>query len=241
MVEKKAVKGRREKILRTIHEHIEQQGHAPSYRQIEEAVGLQTTSAVSYQLKKLEEMGLVRREPRIARSLTLTEQGRALMGGANELAHRLRATVEQAMGVVRFQIQGDIGASTPVEMGNGNFATYDEDDVIAIDAGSLPMRTENLFAVRVRGNSMIDALISDRDVVILQKLPDGKPRDGDMVAAWLRQEQELTLKHFFLEGERVRLQPANPTMGPIYSPAENVDVQGRVVSVIRLASGRGMR
>lgn len=248
MAQLEAVDGRRERILRTIHEHMEQFGRPPTFRQIQDAVGLQTTSAVSYQLKKLEALGLLQREPRMARSLSLTAKGLALVGGAGAAARRVRETAErvrsstaQALGVIRFQIQGDIGASLPMEMGNGDFATYDEDDAIAIDAGSLPKRTENLFAVRVRGNSMIDALISDRDVVIMQKLPDGKARDGDMVAAWLRQEQELTLKHYFLEGDKVRLQPANPTMGPIYSAADNVEVQGRVVTVIRQANGRGVR
>ena len=241
MAQKKKVSGRREKILRMIHEHVERHGTPPSYRQIQDAVGLQTTSAVSYQLKKLEEMALLRREPRTARGLALTERGLALLGEAVSFAGKVRDAAEQAMGVVRFQIQGDIGASIPLDMGNGDFPTYDEDDVIGIDGGSLPKRTEDLFAVGGRGLSMIDALINDRDIVILQKMPDGKARDGDMVAAWLRQEQELTLKHFFLEGDMVRLQPANPTMGPIYSPASNVEVQGRVVSVIRQANGRGLR
>ena len=90
---------------------------------------------------------------------------------------------------------------------------------------------ENVFALRVKGTSMIDALVNDGDVVILEQT--AAARDGDMVAAWLVKEQEATLKRIFREGDRVRLQPANETMQPIYTDAGNVQVQGRVIASIR--------
>lgn len=229
MVEKQDISKRRMAILRAVRALKERHGMPPSYRELMEAVGLKTVSAVSHHVQALQQMALLNHTPRVARSLTLTERGVALLDGAS-------AAVAEAFQVVRFQIQGDIGASIPLDTGNGDFATYDEDDVIALDAASLPRRTEDLFAVRVRGHSMIDALIGDRDVVVLEKAEGRNVRDGEMVAAWLRAEQELTLKHYYLEGDRVRLQPANPTMGPIYSSAANVEVQGRVVAVIRQAN-----
>ena len=88
-----------------------------------------------------------------------------------------------------------------------------------------------LFALRVNGTSMIDALIDDGDVVIIK--PSSVANNGEMVVAWLKEEEETTLKKFYAEGSQVRLQPANSTMEPIYSPAENVEVHGKVVSVIR--------
>ncbi len=78
---------------------------------------------------------------------------------------------------------------------------------------------------------MIDALVDDWDVVIVK--PTREAANGEMVVAWLKDEEEVTLKKFYGEGNRVRLQPANSTMEPIYSPAENVEVHGKVVSVIR--------
>ena len=78
---------------------------------------------------------------------------------------------------------------------------------------------------------MIDACVIDGDLVLLE--PVVQPNNGDMVAAWLTDREETTLKHFFLEGDTVRLQPANETMPPIMVPAENVAVQGRVVGVVR--------
>ena len=78
---------------------------------------------------------------------------------------------------------------------------------------------------------MIDALIDDGDVVIIK--PSDTVSNGDMVVAWLRDEEEATLKRFYMEGSQVRLQPANSTMDPIYHPADNVEVHGKVVSVIR--------
>lgn len=216
-----------EKILRFIFRYGEDRGRAPSYREIQDGVGLKTTSAVSYQVRKLEEMALIEREKYVARSLRLTEKTLALLGKVEDM-------VAQAANAMTFQIAGDIGASTPLDTGNDIFSTYDEEDTVIVDGGLLPKGRDDLFAVRVRGNSMVDSLIGDRDIVILQHI--NEVRDGDMVAAWLRLEQELTLKHFYLEGDNVRLQPANPTMEPIYSLASNVEVQARVVSVIRQAA-----
>ena len=78
---------------------------------------------------------------------------------------------------------------------------------------------------------MIDALIDDGDVVVVK--PTNTARNGEMVVAWLREEEEATLKKFFREGSQVRLQPANSTMEPIYADADNVEIRGRVVEVLR--------
>jgi repressor LexA len=95
----------------------------------------------------------------------------------------------------------------------------------------LTRRYGRLYGLEVQGLSMIDALIDDGDVVIVQ--PAQSAESGEMVVAWLKEEEEATLKKFYPEGSQVRLQPANSQMEPIYSSADNVEVRGKVVSVIR--------
>jgi repressor LexA len=91
---------------------------------------------------------------------------------------------------------------------------------------------DDLFALPVKGQSMIDALIADGDIVIMAKQETA--HDGETVAVWLEAEQETTLKHFWREGEnQVRLQPANTSMAPILTTADNIKIMGRVVSVLR--------
>jgi repressor LexA len=93
---------------------------------------------------------------------------------------------------------------------------------------------ENVFALRVKGTSMIDELINDGDIVIVEQADTAQ--DGDTVAVWLKKEQEVTLKKFYRERNRVRLQPANEALPPIYTDASNVEIQGRVLSVFRPVS-----
>jgi repressor LexA len=90
---------------------------------------------------------------------------------------------------------------------------------------------ENVFALKVKGTSMIDALVNDGDIVLMEAADTAE--DGEMVAVWLKKEQETTLKKLYREGERVRLQPANEALAPIHTDADNVEVQGRVVYAMR--------
>ena len=108
---------------------------------------------------------------------------------------------------------------------------FGADEAISITRELLPSE-EGLFALQVKGDSMIDAMVSDGDIVVMQRAPDW--RNGDMVAVWLKEKEETTLKHIFREGRRVRLQPANPTMKPIYiENPESLEVQGKVMLVVR--------
>ncbi|MFQ5854019.1 MAG: LexA family protein [Anaerolineae bacterium] len=88
-----------------------------------------------------------------------------------------------------------------------------------------------VYALQARGNSLIDALINDGDIVIIRH--EQAARDGDMVVVWLKDEQFTTLKRFYHEGDKIRLQPENPTMAAIYVSPSNIEIQGRVVGVIR--------
>ena len=105
------------------------------------------------------------------------------------------------------------------------------DEVLEITRELLPVDDKHVFALQVRGNSMVDAMIGDGDIVVMQQRQ--KADNGDLVAVWLKDREETTLKRFYLEKGKVRLQPANPTMQPIFADPKNVEIQGKVVLVIR--------
>lgn len=227
MAAKKNPSKRQQDILSFIWRFKDEFGWSPSFREIGEEVGLNTTSAVEYQVQELKKSGFVNYEKSIARSLTLTDRALAWLG-------KLDGTIRNAISSVQLPISGDIVAGEPVSMGNDSFSNYDEDDVTIINAGRLPANTDRLYALRVRGLSMIDALIDDGDVVVLQMINENaEVRNGDMVAAWLPLREEMTLKYFYYEGEMTKLQPANRDFEPIVVPRSEVKVQGKVVWVER--------
>jgi repressor LexA len=216
----------RKYILDFIHDFIEESGRPPSIREIGKASGIASTSAVAYNLKALSENGLIKRERSVARGLRLTTAARELYGQDNEAEDDL----------LRIPLAGVIVASEPIGVGNGDFDTFDEEDAITLGKNLLPSKnTKDLFALRVIGNSMIDAMVNDGDIVVMRR--GGEVQDGDMVAIWLTPDDTTTLKYFFHEGDRVRLQPANPTLKPIYVEPNSVTVQGKVMMVLRNSFG----
>jgi repressor LexA len=204
---------KQQRILDYIREFIEEHDYPPSIRQIQEACDISSTSVVDYNLKALEKQGLIRRDREVSRAIEILHGGR------------------RAPRVVPVPIIGTIAAGQPIPVPDAD--VIDMSDAIELSPEMVGER-ENIFALRVKGTSMIDALVNDGDVVVLERT--AAARDGDMVAAWLKNEEEATLKKYYLEGDRVRLQPANETMDPIYTPANNVDVQGRVIHVSRQMS-----
>jgi len=90
---------------------------------------------------------------------------------------------------------------------------------------------KDVYALRIKGKSMLDALINDGDIVLMQHV--NSVDNGEMAAVWLKAERSATLKKFYAEEGRIRLQPANSTMQPIFVAADNIEVQGRVIGVIR--------
>ncbi len=206
-----SVKQRR--IFEYIRGFIDDHDYPPSIRQIQEACQISSTSVVDYNLRILEKMGLIRRDREVSRAIELLQSG----------GRRPR--------VVAVPIIGTIAAGLPIPVPSADtWQAYDHSETIEVSPEMIGDR-ENVYALRVKGNSMIDALVNDGDVVLLQTI--GSARDGEMVAAWLKKEQEATLKKFYREGERIRLQPANDTMEPIYTDASNVEIQGKVIAAIR--------
>jgi repressor LexA len=133
--------------------------------------------------------------------------------------------------MVSIPVIGQIAAGQPIPVPE-SLGEFDVSSMIELSPDLAPNNGRSLFALRVKGHSMVDALINDGDIVVLKAQETCE--NGETVAVWLRDERETTLKRFYLEdGNRVRLQPANVTMDPIYTDASNVEVQGKLVSVVR--------
>lgn len=220
---------RQKKILRYIERTNTETGYPPTIREIGEAVGIGSTSVVNYNLNKLEQAGYIERERNVSRGLrllrTLNDEPFEALG-----VH----LVEDETNVVKVPMVGEIVAGEPVGLPPSNdFEFIDDDDMLHVPTYLLGKHnsTGRIFALRVKGQSMIDALVNDRDIVVLQQ--QDTANNGDMVAVWLAENNQTTLKYFFNEGEKVRLQPANSMMQPIYVNANDVHIQGRVLAVLR--------
>jgi repressor LexA len=207
---------KQDRILKFLQDFLAQHDYPPSIRDIQAGCEISSTSVVDYNLKALETKGLIRRDREISRGIVLVAQGRPA-----------------AETTVRVPIMGTIAAGQPlpVPTEEGVDAAHAEDSIAVTQDMLGSSHGQNLFALRVKGTSMIDALINDGDVVILE--PARSVDDGEMAAVYLKDTNEVTLKKFYREGERVRLQPMNATMQPIYTAASNAEVQGRVVTAIR--------
>lgn len=225
MSDEKPLSTRQKNILAFIRHYVLENTRPPTIREIGSAVEISSTSVVNYNLTKLKEKGYLERDAEVSRGLRLTKKASQMYGDA------VHGVSEALARVMRIPLLGNIVAGEPIEVGNNDFSTYDEDDAVELSATMLPGRIDDLFALRVSGDSMIDAMVNDGDIVIMR--PEKLPKDGDMVAVWLEGDDTTTLKYIFNEGERVRLQPANPTMEPIYVDTEKVQVQGKVMMVLR--------
>ncbi len=205
---------RQRAILDFITAFIDEKDYPPSIRDIQQACDISSTSVVDYNLKALERLGHIRRDREVSRAIEVLDgKGRR---------HR----------TISIPVLGRIAAGRPIPVPTADtWASEAEDSVEVTDAQTRGKR--DVFALRVQGTSMIDALINDGDIVVMEAA--NSVTDGEMAAVWLKREEETTLKKFYREGRRVRLQPANATMQPIYTEAENVEVQGRVLSTIRVS------
>ncbi len=213
---------RQRNILRYMETYIEGHGFPPTIREIGLATGINSTSVVNYNLNKLVEAGHLSREARASRGLRLVKNGRKSS----------TQPVQAAAQMVRVQVYGQIVASAPVPIPEEMDRTFADDSIEVTPSMLNGTPLSEVFALRVKGDSMIDAMISDGDIVIFRKQEIAQ--NGEMVAVWLPERGETTLKKFYRESDtRVRLQPAHPTMEPIYVHPANCQIQGRVLSVIR--------
>jgi len=214
MVTKNNLPPRRQLILEFIQSFMLDNGIPPTVRDIQKACDISSTSVVDYNLRLLDRDGYLNRRSDMARGIELLDED-GLPKSNNP----------------RVAIIGTIAAGEPIPVYSlENTASASEFDTIEVSP-DIERNYENLYGLKVKGQSMIDALIDDGDIVIIE--PVRVVSNGEMVVAWLQEREEATLKRFYLEGSKVRLQPANSAMEPIYCSASAVEVRGRVVSVIR--------
>ena len=209
---------RQRRMIEFISDFANENGYPPSIREIGSAVGISSTSVVNYNLNRLVEEGYLSRDQNVSRGIRLTE--------------KLARATQQVVDTIRIPLVGRIFASEPVPLPSTDSPMFGIEEAIEITRDMIPSSGEGLFALEVKGESMIDAMINDGDIVVMKQEPEW--RNGDMVAVWLEDKEETTLKHIYREGNRVRLQPANPTMGPIYvDDPKHLKVQGKVMLVVR--------
>ncbi len=226
---KKGLDEKHRKILEFIEAFIRDSGYPPTHKEISEGTGL-STSSVKYKLSGLVELAYIETDSNVSRGIRLLKNVSGQMsidsspfGRSNDL--------------LNIPIVGRIFASIPVPVPSSDFSYSDSDSIINLPKNIFPKDTEigELFALEVQGDSMIDALVGDGDIVVMQR--SSNAINGEMVAVWLPDRDETTLKYYFREKNYVRLQPANPTMGPIYvDDPSMVKIQGKVVIAVRQVS-----
>jgi len=203
----KPLSDKQSRILQFLHRFYDDKGYLPSIRDIQKGCKISSTSVVEYNLRILEREGYLQRDREISRGIKL--RGRR---------------------IVRVPVIGTIAAGEPIPVPTTDTWSSEVADYLDLTE-ELTKGKEGVYALKVKGTSMIDALIVDGDLVLMQQVATAE--NGEMVAVWLKREREATLKRFYLETGRVRLQPANEEMPPIYADPENVAIQGRVIGVIR--------
>ena len=201
---------RQQSILSFIRDFLERRGYPPSIREIAQACHISSTSVVDYNLDILEREGYIRRSPVVSRGIDLPD--------------------ERQRQFLQVPVIGYIAAGEPVPVPPAD--TWDNP---AIETLALPREfvggREGVYALRVKGDSMVDALINDNDLVLMQQVSTAE--NGEMVPAWRKAEREVTLKKLYREQGYIRLQPANSQMQPIYVQPDNVEIQGKVIGVLR--------
>ena len=188
-------------------------GYPPTIRDMVSGCGISSTSVVNYNLNILEREGYIRRHPEVSRGIELLDR-------SPDLRSR-----------IQIPIIGQIAAGEPIPV-----PTPDTWDVTASSetlevTQDLTRGRDGVYALKVKGSSMVDALIDDGDIVLMQYV--NVVENGEMAAIWLKAEKEVTLKKIYSEPGRIRLQPANSQMKPIYVEPDNIEIQGRVIAVIR--------
>jgi repressor LexA len=223
---KKGLSDRHKKILEVLEDYQINVGYPPSIREIGKEADISSTSVVNYYLDQLEEDGYIERDRKVSRGMRLIK----------DVTGRLIDAVEEGIeNMVQIPMAGPIGAGLvyPVD---SDFDPYNAEEGIEVARSMLSEKdaTANLYALEVQGDSMIDAMVDDGDIVIMKHTQEAS--NGEMVAIRIEDEEgpKTTLKYFYRENGHIRLQPANPMVEPIIiTDPKSVQVQGKVVMVIR--------
>ncbi|MFH1087560.1 MAG: transcriptional repressor LexA [Chloroflexota bacterium] len=201
-------------VLGFVQSFLGESGYPPTVRDIVSGCELSSTSVAAYYLNKLEAAGYLRRHADISRGIELL---------VDRKERRL----------VSIPVIGEIAAGQPIPVPDNDTWSTSPQATIEVSPDLVRGR-QGIYGLRVRGNSLIDALINDGDIALVEYTTI--VGSGDLAAIWLKKEKEATLKKFYPEGDRVRLQPANSQMSPMYTTPDNVAVQGKVIAVVRQLS-----
>ena len=211
-VKQKELSTKQQRIIDYIRHFWLEKGYPPSIRDIVSGCGLSSTSVADYNMKILERKGYIRRHREVSRGIELP----------------VRSTGRQKLYI---PIIGQIAAGEPIPVpDNDTWDNAASADTIEVTR-DLTRGREGVYALKVKGSSMMDALINDGDIVLMQNV--NAVENGEMAAVWLKEEREATLKKFYAESGKIRLQPANSQMKPLFVEPGNVEIQGRVIAVIR--------
>jgi repressor LexA len=214
------ISNRQRSILAYIRQHIEEHGYPPTVREIGEAVNLSSSSTVHAHLKALEDKGMIQRDAVLTRAIKLVENDAApaVKNVKTKMTEIVRSASDAIGRIVNIPILGTVTAGRPI------LAVEDIEDYFPLPHDFVG---GDGFMLKVRGDSMIDDGIHDGDFVVVRRQQGAT--NGDTVVAMI--DNEATVKRFYKEATRIRLQPANETMHPIYT--DHTDVLGKVVGVVR--------
>ena len=204
------VSNTRLRILNFIRKFFDERGYAPTVRDIARGCNISTPSVVQHHLNTLERQGYIHRDPEVFRSIQLVEKKREA--------------------VSRVPLLGTIAAGEPIPVPTPDTWTTIPEETLQLTE-EITQGKKGVYALKVKGMSMIDALVDNGDIVLIQQT--STVEDGEVAAVWLKIKQEVTLKKVYHEAGRIRLQPANKKMEPIYYRPEDVEIQGKVVGVLR--------
>jgi repressor LexA len=203
------------RVLSEIIKYFQLNGYSPTIRELSVRTGINSSSHMLGYLERLEEEGHIERERSVSRGI------------------RLLYTAKERL--LHVQYLGWISAGEPLIIPGSEFSNLDPESrtvEVPLSLLSPANQKRELFALQVKGDSMIDALVADRDYVILR--PTRTAENGAMVAAWWISEEQTTLKYYFKEKDRIRLQPANAAYQPIFiDEAGDLEIHGVVVAVMR--------
>ena len=214
-MDKQRLSPRQRAMMDFINRFSDENGYPPTIREIGLAVNIPSTSVVNYNLNKLDKEGFITRSKKSSRGIRVIDDN--------------AGSVSDFLSV---PMVGLIVAGQPTPHLGDDLDYYDDDATIPVPASFIGNNNpDEIYALTVNGLSMIDAMINDGDVVVLKRQEIA--HNGEMVAVWLTERGETTLKRFYDEGEKIRLQPANPTMKPIYVDKGKIQIQGKVLAVLR--------